>query len=315
MIEVDHLSKVFGRTTAVKDISFQVEKGEILGFLGPNGAGKTTTMRVLTCFLPATRGTARVAGLDILENPLEVRRRLGYLPETVPLYNDMTVTGYLDFMGRIKGVGKENRARRIEEVMESCGLTDRRSTIIGKLSKGYRQRVGLAQALIHDPDILILDEPTIGLDPAQTREVRELIRRLSGEHTIILSTHILPEVSMVCNRVIIINRGEIAAMDTPANLTAQLRKSEVVYLEVRGASEKVVQTLQAVEGVVNVIPQPNGHEAVQAYQVETGLGQDLREKLAATLIGAKFGLLEMRPVQMTLEDIFLEITTEEEHGT
>jgi ABC-2 type transport system ATP-binding protein len=311
MIEVDHLSKVFGRTTAVKDISFQVEKGEILGFLGPNGAGKTTTMRVLTCFLPATRGTARVAGLDILENPLEVRRRLGYLPETVPLYNDMTVTGYLDFMGRIKGVGKENRARRIEEVMESCGLTDRRSTIIGKLSKGYRQRVGLAQALIHDPDILILDEPTIGLDPAQTREVRELIRRLSGEHTIILSTHILPEVSMVCNRVIIINRGEIAAMDTPANLTAQLRKSEVVYLEVRGASEKVVQTLQAVEGVVNVIPQPNGHEAVQAYQIETALGQDLREKLAATLIGAKFGLLEMRPVQMTLEDIFLEITTEE----
>jgi ABC-2 type transport system ATP-binding protein len=311
MIEVDHLSKVFGRTTAVKDISFQVEKGEILGFLGPNGAGKTTTMRVLTCFLPATRGTARVAGLDILENPLEVRRRLGYLPETVPLYNDMTVTGYLDFMGRIKGVGKENRARRIEEVMESCGLTDRRSTIIGKLSKGYRQRVGLAQALIHDPDILILDEPTIGLDPAQTREVRELIRRLRGDHTIILSTHILPEVSMVCNRVIIINRGEIAAMDTPANLNAQLRKSEVVYLEVRGASEQVVQTLQAVDGVVNVIPQPNGHEAVQAYQVETGLGQDLREKLAATLIGAKFGLLEMRPVQMTLEDIFLEITTEE----
>lgn len=313
MIEVDHLSKQYGRFTAVNNISFRVEKGEILGFLGPNGAGKTTTMRILTCFLPPTQGTARLAGYDILENPLEVRRHLGYLPETVPLYNDMTVRDYLDFMGRIKGVEKEKRLRRVEEVMESCGLTDRRDSIIGKLSKGYRQRVGLAQALIHDPDILILDEPTIGLDPAQIREVRELIRRLSGEHTIILSTHILPEVSMLCDRVIIINQGEIAAMDTPANLTAQLRKSEVIFLQVRGAADQVMPLLQSIEGVLQVIPQPNGSEAVHSYQVETALGQDLREKIAATVIGANFGLLEMRPVQMSLEEIFLEITTEEEN--
>jgi len=314
MIEVDHLTKRYGPLTAIEDVTFQVEKGEILGFLGPNAAGKTTTMRCLTCFLPPTEGTARVADYDILDNPLEVRRHIGYLPESVPLYPDMTVRDYLDYMGRLKRIPKSSRQERLDYVLTVCGLQERRDEIIGKLSKGFRQRVGLAQALIHDPEVLILDEPTIGLDPRQIREVRELIKSLGREegHTIILSTHILPEVEMTCDRVVIINEGKVVAVDTPDNLVNRIRQSATIYLEVRGQPERVRSRLQEVEGVTSVTPQPDGRGSVQVYHVETRLDTDAREGLAAAVVEGGFGLLEMRPIDLSLEDVFLRLTTEEE---
>ncbi|HIE50542.1 MAG TPA: ATP-binding cassette domain-containing protein [Armatimonadetes bacterium] len=312
MIEVEHLTKYYGSIKAVDNVTFRVEKGEILGFLGPNGAGKTTTMRIITCFLPATAGTVRVAGYDVFEEPLEVRRRIGYLPEEIPLYPEMTVTYYLDFFGRLKGVPKKVRPERVEAVIESCGLEDRRHEIIGKLSKGYRQRVGLAQALLNDPEVLVLDEPTLGLDPRQIIEIRQLIKSLKGEHTIILSSHILPEVSMVCDRVVVINEGQVVAEDTPENLAARLRRAETIRLEVRGPTNRVAECLQTLEGVRKVQPEGQERAGIQTYQVETELGRDLREAVAKTLIENGFGLLEMRPVGMTLEEIFLRLTTEEE---
>src|SRR5580765_3682097 len=252
MIKVQGLTKRYARNVAVDHLSFEVEKGQIVGFLGPNGAGKTTTMRMLTCFMPPTEGTAEVAGFDVRENPMEVKRRIGYLPETPPVYPEMEVIEYLDFVGRIKGVPKANLRSRIDEVMQKTAIADVRNKEIGKLSKGYRQRVGLAQAIVHNPEVLILDEPTSGLDPHQIIETRQLIRGLAGDHTIILSTHILPEVSQTCQRVVIINRGKVVAVDTPDNLTARLRGSETMYLQVDAQGADVASVLQRVTGVTRV---------------------------------------------------------------
>ncbi|HID87914.1 MAG TPA: ATP-binding cassette domain-containing protein [Anaerolineae bacterium] len=303
MIQVRNLTKYYGDLAAIQDVSFTVEKGEVLGFLGPNAAGKTTTMRILTGFLPPSSGTARVAGYDVLTDSLEVRRRIGYLPETVPLYPEMTVWSYLNFVARLRGV--EKREKRVAEVMEICHVDDHANVLIGKLSKGYRQRVGLAQALVHDPEVLILDEPTLGLDPKQIIEVRELIRSLGGERTIILSTHILPEVSQTCQRVLIINEGRIVAEDTPERLTARLKGAERIYLEVANPSPQVEAELARIEGVTAVESKGDG-----SYEVECALGVDRRPEIAATAVRHGWGLLEMRPMGMSLEEIFLKLTTE-----
>src|SRR3954447_8918484 len=252
VIEVQHLTKRYGRVTAVDDVSFRVERGEILGFLGPNGAGKTTTMRILTGYMPASDGRATVAGFDVFDHPLEAKRRTGYLPETPPLYPDMTVREYLDFVARIKGVAAAERRARVDTVMQRTRVADMATRHCGKLSKGYRQRVGLAQTILHNPEVLILDEPTAGLDPKQIIETRDLIRGLAGDHTIILSTHILPEVSQTCQRVVIINKGRVVAVDTPANLTARLKGAETMYVEVDAPGADVAATLGAVAGVTRV---------------------------------------------------------------
>ncbi len=303
MIQVENLTKVYGDFTAIKDVTFRVQHGEVLGFLGPNGAGKTTTMRILTGFMPPTAGRAKVAGYDVFEQSLEARRHIGYLPETVPLYPEMTVARYLDFVASLRGV--PNRQDAIERVMNDVGLIDRADTIIGKLSKGYRQRVGLAQALVHDPEVIILDEPTIGLDPKQIIEVRELIRNLGGDHTVILSTHILPEVSQVCSRVLIINDGQIVAEDTPERLTARLKGGERIFIHLANGAANVDEVLGAIDGVQEVACVGDGQ-----YEVTYTLGQDLRPVLARTLIERGWDLLELRPVAMSLEEIFLKLTTE-----
>src|SRR6266566_5702497 len=252
MIEVEGLTKRYGPTLAVSEVSFEVRKGEVLGFLGPNGAGKTTTMRVITGYLPPSKGKVRVAGVDVVEEPLEVKRHTGYLPESPPLYPDMTVVEYLAFVARIKGLPRGEVRKRVDEVSEKCAITDVRGKQIGKLSKGYRQRVGLAQALIHNPDVLILDEPTAGLDPKQIIETRQLIKELAGDHTIVLSTHILPEVAQTCQRVVIINNGQVVALDTPDNLTARLRGSETMYVQVDASGADPSAALGRVAGVTSV---------------------------------------------------------------
>ena len=310
MIEVDHITKYYGQTPAVQDVSFRVEKGEILGFLGPNGAGKTTTMRMLTCYLPPSEGTARVAGYDVFEDSMEVRKRIGYLPEHPPLYDDMTVASYLTFVSKIKGVDSAKRKNVVDSAADRCGLSDMRNTIIGKLSKGYRQRVGLAQALVHDPEVLILDEPTIGLDPRQIIEVRELIKSLAGDHTVILSTHILSEASMTCERVVIINKGQVVAMDTPENLTARLMGADRIYVQVQGPVDAVTAKLREVPNVSNVVPEPGGN-GTHGFFVECRDKHDIRAELASMIVGSGFGLLEMKPVGMSLEEIFLQLTEEE----
>jgi ABC-2 type transport system ATP-binding protein len=287
-----------------------VERGEILGFLGPNGAGKTTTMRVLTGYIPATEGRAFVAGHDVFEKPLEAKRRTGYLPEIPPLYPDMSVREYLGFVSRIKGVPKKERSSRLNDVMRRTYIDDVAHRACGKLSKGYRQRVGLAQALIHSPEVLILDEPTAGLDPKQIIETRRLIKELGGSHTIILSTHILPEVSQTCQRVVIINKGKVVAVDTPENLTARLRGAETMYLHVEGAADAVSSALQRVPGVIRVAA-AEGRDGHIAFEVDSEAGRDVRKDLARAVVSGGFGLLELRPMRMSLEDIFLHLTTEE----
>jgi gliding motility-associated transport system ATP-binding protein len=310
MIEVENLTKRYGRHTAVDGISFKVMKGEILGFLGPNGAGKTTTMRILTCYLPPTEGKARVAGYDVFEEPLEVKKRVGYIPETPPLYPDLDVQEFLEFCARIKGVPGASRKQRIDDAVEKTRLGDVRRQLIGRLSKGYRQRVGLAQAILSNPDVLILDEPTAGLDPKQIIETRELIRGLGGEHTIILSTHILPEVSMVCGRVVIINRGRVVAEDTPENLTHRLRGAASLRVEARGEPAAVLEAVRAVRGVAAV--RPRGDAAgVTALEVDPEPGADVRPELARAIVGGGFDLLALQQVGMSLEDIFLHLTTTE----
>jgi ABC-2 type transport system ATP-binding protein len=298
--------------TAVDDVSFRVERGEILGFLGPNGAGKTTTMRILTGYIPASDGRATVAGYDVFDQPLEAKRRTGYLPETPPLYPDMTVREYLDFVARIKmgGVGAAQRRARVIAVMERTRVADMSNRLCSKLSKGYRQRVGLAQAIIHNPEVLILDEPTAGLDPKQIIETRELIRSLAGDHTVILSTHILPEVAQTCQRVVIINKGRVVAVDTPDNLTSRLRGTETMYVQVEGAGAEAAHVLEDIPGVtrVSLTDQRNG---TAGYEVESATGQDVRKELARTVVNRGWGLLELRPVRMSLEEIFLHLTTEE----
>ena len=308
MIEVDHLTKRYGPVTAVSDVSFTVNKGEILGFLGPNGAGKTTTMRVLTGYMPATEGRCVVAGYDVFEQPIEAKRRIGYLPETPPLYPDMTVREYLHFVAKIKGVASRERATRVDQVMARAWVGDMANRACGKLSKGYKQRVGLAQALVHNPEVLVLDEPTAGLDPKQIIETRRLIKELAGDHTIILSTHILPEVSQTCQRVVIINRGRVVAVDTPDNLTRRLRGSETMFVQVdeaRAADARAA--MERVPGVVRVAP----GEAPGAFEIESEAGRDVRRELARAIVHGGADLLELRPLRMSLEDIFLSLTTEE----
>jgi ABC-2 type transport system ATP-binding protein len=310
VIEVQHLTKRYGRITAVEDVSFRVERGEILGFLGPNGAGKTTTMRILTGYMPATEGRAVVAGFDVFEEPIEAKRRTGYLPETPPLYPDMTVVEYLSFVAKIKGVPAAGRTDRIRAVMDRTRIADMADRQCAKLSKGYRQRVGLAQAIIHNPDVLILDEPTAGLDPKQIIETRQLIKQLAGDHTIILSTHILPEVSQTCQRVVIINKGKVVAVDTPDNLTARLRGSETMYIQVDAAGTDAAAALRRVSGVTRVVESDRRGTAI-GYEVESEHGQDVRRELARSVVASGWGLLELRPMRMSLEEIFLSLTTEE----
>jgi ABC-2 type transport system ATP-binding protein len=310
LIEVQHLTKRYGPVTAVDDVSFRAERGEILGFLGPNGAGKTTTMRVLTGYMPATDGKAIVAGYDVLEQPIEAKRRTGYLPETPPLYPDMTVQDYLTFCARIKGVPRAERTTRVATVMERTRVADMRARHCAKLSKGYRQRVGLAQALLHNPEVLILDEPTAGLDPKQIIETRQLIKALGGDHTVILSTHILPEVSQTCHRVVIINKGRVVAVDSPEALTSRLRGSETMFLQVDAAGGDVRAALGAIPGVTRVsVPETRG--TVATCEVESESGRDVRRELSSTVVTRGWGLLELRPMRMSLEEIFLHLTTED----
>lgn len=313
MIEVVHLGKRYGEIVAIDDVNFSVAKGEILAFLGPNGAGKTTTMRILTCFMPATSGTAKVAGFDIFESPMEVKRRIGYLPDNPPLYPEMTVSEYLQFVAKIKGVPNQRIKAALASALEKCNLGDVARRLIGNLSRGYRQRVGLAQAMIHNPDVLILDEPTVGLDPKQIIEIRELIKGLGGEHTIVLSTHILPEATAVSQKVVIINRGRIVAVDSQERLSAQVRKSEKISVRVRRGEAVDPEKIVSIEGVQQVLPQPaqpsmNG-EGV--FIVESELGRDIREELSKRVVECGWGLLEMKPLAVSLEEVFLQLTTEE----
>ena len=310
MIEVQHLTKRYGRVTAVDDVSFRVERGEILGFLGPNGAGKTTTMRILTGFMPATEGQAIVAGFNVFDQPIEAKRRTGYLPETPPLYPDMSVREYLGFVAKIKGVPPGEQRQRVQYVMDRTRISDMADRQCAKLSKGYRQRVGLSQAIIHNPDVLILDEPTAGLDPKQINETRQLIKELAGDHTIILSTHILPEVSQTCERVVIINKGRVVAVDTPDNLTARLRGSESMYVQVDANGADAAAALSRLPGVTRVVESDRKATYV-GYEVDSEQGRDVRRDLARAVVSSGWGLLEMRPMRMSLEDIFLSLTTEE----
>jgi len=310
VIEVQHLTKQYGPFTAVQDVSFKAERGEILGFLGPNGAGKTTTMRVITGYMPPTDGKALVAGYDVMEQPIEAKRRTGYLPETPPLYPDMTVRDYLMFCARIKGVPRTDRATRVKTTMERTRIADVATRQCAKLSKGYRQRVGLAQALLHNPDVLILDEPTAGLDPKQIIETRRLIKELGGEHTVILSTHILPEVSQTCQRVVIINKGRVVAVDTPENLTSRLQGSGSIYVEVDSMGADAQTVLASVTGVTGVTVSEK-HGSATGYEVAMVADRDVRRELASTVVGRGWGLLELRPMRMSLEEIFLSLTTEE----
>ena len=310
MIEVQHLTKRYGRFTAVDDVTFKVERGEILGFLGPNGAGKTTTMRILTGFMPPTGGNAIVAGFDVFQQPLEAKRRTGYLPETPPLYPDMKVREYLDFVAKIKGVISSERKQRVKAVMVRTRIDDMADRLCSRLSKGYKQRVGLAQAIIHNPEVLILDEPTAGLDPKQIIETRELIKELAGDHTIILSTHILPEVSQTCQRVVIINKGHVVAVDTPDNLTGRLQGSVTMYVQVDAGGADATAALGRLPGVTTVT-ETDRRDSVVGYEVASERGQDVRRDLARSVVSSGWGLLELRPMRMSLEDIFLSLTTDE----
>jgi ABC-2 type transport system ATP-binding protein len=310
MIEVEHLSKIYGATSAIEDVTFSVEPGEILGFLGPNGAGKTTTMRILSGYLPATSGTAKVAGFEVHENLMAVRQHIGYLPESPPLYTDMTVQGFLNFVAQIKGINAGDRPSRIQFALEKTGLVDRRKTIIRKLSKGYRQRVGIAQAIVHDPPVIILDEPTVGLDPRQIIEVRNLIKQLANDHTVILSTHILPEVSMTCDRVTIINSGRVVETNTPANLLGQLNSDSGYELDVEGEWSTIAQCLAAIPEIRSVEPVRMLQNRYR-FRVVTASGTEPGRDIASVFIRNNLGLHEMRRVQASLEDVFLKLTTEE----
>jgi len=301
MIKVSGLTKDFGARRAVHNLSFDAQQGEIVGFLGPNGAGKTTTMRILAGYMPPTDGEAIVAGYDVMEESLEVRKRVGYLPETVPLYTDMVVFDYLKFMGELRHI--PNLDDRVDEVLDMVGLVDRANGYIGNLSKGMRQRVGLAQALLHRPEVLILDEPTIGLDPSQVVEVREMIREIGKERTVLLSTHLLHEAQNICDRVLIINKGKIVAEDTTENLQARLIGAERVIVRVRGEADELADTIKQVKGVRSVETKDDG-----AVEFEFASGKDLRPEVAKQVIQSGYDLLELRPLGISLEEIFLELT-------
>lgn len=312
MIEVQNLVKYYGDLRALDNVSFSVERGEILGFLGPNAAGKTTTMRIITGFLPASHGTVKVGGFDVFQEGLKVKRQIGYLPENPPLYNDMRVSDYLRFAGTIKGIDRRHLKAEIERVADVLSITKVLPDLIGKLSRGYRQRVGFAQALLNNPSVLILDEPTVGLDPKQIIEVRELIKTLGHEHTIILSTHILPEVSMTCNRVIIINEGRLVAVDSPANLTAKLKGSDSILIEAEGPPDEIRNALEKLDNVLSVSIDAGSDAQRHRYKVETRLGADIRKNIAATIVRQGWGLTELRAEGLSLEDVFLRLTTREE---
>lgn len=312
MIEAKNLTKFYGRTKAIENVSFFIEKGEIVGLLGPNAAGKTTIMRILTCFLPPSSGTAKVSGYDILEDPLDVQKNIGYLPERNPLYEEFTVSEFLNFVCEAKGIlKKREKIGKISKVMEECGILDVKNKLISKLSKGYRQRVGLAQAIINDPSVLILDEPTIGLDPKQTFETRNLIKKLAGKRTVMLSSHILPEVSMVCERVIIINEGKIVAIDSVENLTTKLKGEMEINLEIEGEPEKVKRILNEIDGVKKIEIIPPIRDKVNKYVIICDREKDRRNEISSRIINNGFVLLEMTLKEMTLEDIFLKLTTKE----
>lgn len=313
-IEVEHLSKVYGSTTAIEDIHFSVDRGEIIGFLGPNGAGKTTTMRILAGYLAATTGTARIAGYDVHRHSMQVRRRIGYLPEVPPLYPDMTIKGFLFFVAKIKGIRAGDRRRQVDNAMRRCQLLDWENVRIRKLSKGYRQRVGIAQAIVHEPPVIILDEPTVGLDPRQIIEVRNLIKSLAGEHTIILSTHILPEASMICDRVTIINHGKVITTDTPKDLQAQLESNSGYELEIAGEVAQILALLPAVPGVLKVISK-NDYLPEQTerhlLQITCAPNTEAGKDIASIIVKQGLELHEMRRTSPSLEDVFLELTTVE----
>ena len=309
MIEVLSLTKRYGEYTAIERVTFTVGKGEVLGFLGPNGAGKTTTMRILTGYLPATEGVARVAGFDCFDQPSEAKRRIGYLPETPPLYQELTVSEYLTFTGRIKGMSAPDLRTGLDRVVERLSLGDVRHRLIANLSRGYKQRVGLAQALLHDPPVLILDEPTVGLDPKQIIEIRELIKSLAGSHTVILSTHILPEATAVCQRVVIINNGRIVAVDAPDRLSARFRRSEKISITMKMPPPDVADRLRTLPGLVSVF---EAGDAAGAFLIECELGHDIRDEIARFVVGQGWGLLELKTISMTLEDVFLRLTQHEE---
>lgn len=310
MIEVGHLTKRYGPTLAVSDVSFEVRKGEILGFLGPNGAGKTTTMRVITGYLPPSDGRVTVAGHDVTTEPLEAKRATGYLPETPPVYPDMTVSEYLAFVARIKGVPRREVAKRVDEVSEKCAVTEVRDRQTGKLSKGYRQRVGLAQALIHNPDVLVLDEPTAGLDPKQIIETRELIKHLAGQHTVVLSTHILPEVSKTCQRVVVISAGKVVAEGTPDELTRRLQGFETVLVTAEGPKAEIHGRLEKIEGVTHV-DEHGASDGRATFEVHAAKGLDVRAELARAVVESQWKLFELTTSGMSLEDIFLKLTTQD----
>lgn len=308
MIAVQHVSKHYGHHMALNDVTFHVKKGEILAFLGPNGAGKTTTMRILACFMPQSEGTATVAGFDCLNQPMDVKRHLGYLPETPPLYPELTVDEYLTFVGRLKRLTPQGLAARKAHVIDQVGLGSVHHRVIGHLSKGYRQRVGLAQALIHDPPVLILDEPTVGLDPKQIIEIRELIKSLAGSHTIILSTHILPEAMAICDRVVIIHQGRIVAEDAPDRLSSRLRQSEKMSLTVKQVQPDWLERLRTLPGVLDVLPT----DTPNTCTIDCQMGQDLREELSQFVVSQGYGLLELKPLSLSLEEVFLQLTHQEE---
>ena len=312
MIKVENLTKRYAGHTAIKDLSFEVEKGEIVGFLGPNGAGKTTTMRILASFMPPTAGRASIAGFDVFEQSLQARSHLGYRPENVPLYNDMRVTEYLDYRAALKGVPHRRVGERVGDVKELCGLKDVEMKLISTLSKGYRQRVGLADALLHEPDLLILDEPTIGLDPNQIRQVRELIKNLGRQHTILLSTHILPEVEMTCSRVIIVHRGRIEASDTPENLLGQIRQAGGVTVEAKVGTDNGAEELKKISGVRDVIVAPESEGDWQSFSLRVESGVDVRAEIFRLATARRWTLRELSQRRATLEDVFVEITHPDE---
>ncbi len=311
MIKVEQLSKNFGQVRALDNISFEAQEGEILGFLGPNGAGKTTTMRIITGYLPPTAGRVTVGGLDVRDNPIAIRQQIGYLPENTPLYMDMDVWGYLNFVAEVKGISRGDRGKKVREVMDEVAITDVQDRTVGKLSKGYKQRVGLAQALLNDPPILILDEPTIGLDPKQIIEIRQLIKSMAGKRTIILSTHILPEVGMVCQRVIIVNRGQLIAVDTPENLTDRLQRSRQMEILVKGPQDEIQGKLGGLAGVTHVEMSDRRGDLL-VFLADCEMGVDARPEVAKTVTQAGWELYGLRAIEMTLEDIFVQLVTEEE---
>ncbi|MBU93392.1 MAG: MFS transporter [Chloroflexi bacterium] len=312
MIELKNITKYYGDFPAVTNISFKIEKGEIVGLLGPNGAGKSTTMKMITGFMPPTSGELSVGGNDIVSQSIEARRRIGYLPETVPLYTDMTVYSYIEYMGLLRGLNKKNIKSKIDNVIEICKLEDYRNSLISKLSKGFRQRVGISQAIIHEPEVLVLDEPTIGIDPNQVVETRQLIKNLSGEHTLILSSHILPEVSSICERVLIIHEGEIAASDTIENLSSLMSGKNKVEADIIGSPQAIVAELEKINGVKSVQFSINkSSNEFSTFSIESEINSDIRSEISKIIINNDWGLIRLQSMGMSLEDIFLQITTSE----